>query len=1296
MATLVLSAVGGAIGGAIGGSVLGVSAAALGQLAGATIGRSIDQKILGSGSQAVEVGRVDRLRLTGASEGAPIGQVFGRMRVAGQVIWASRFTETKEESSAGGKGGGPEVKTTSYSYSVSLAVALCEGEISHVGRVWADGVEIARESLSLSIHYGQEDQAPDPIIEAIEGEGTVPCYGGLAYVVLEDFSISTYGNRVPQLSFEVFRPAPEDALDLDVATSIEAVALMPGTGEFAYATEPVYVTRHDGSINAVNVNTPSGATDFVTSLNGMAGELPNCGSVSLIVSWFGNDLRCGSCDVQPKVENPTLDVDGVDWSVAGITRAQAGVVPVLEERPVYGGTPSDHTIFGAIRHLNSLSQKVVFYPFLLMEQLAGNTLPDPYGSEEQPVLPWRGRITTALAPGQAGSPDKTAQTRAEVEAFFGIAAADDFVVAQDQVSYVGGPDQGYRRFILHYAHLCAAAGGVDAFCIGSEMRGLTALRDDLGFPAVAAFKQLAADVRAILGPDTKIGYAADWSEYFGHQPQDGSGDRYFHLDPLWSDPNIDFIGIDNYMPLSDWREGTAHLDAGAKSIYNLDYLKSNIEGGEGFDWFYHSEEARAAQIRTPITDGAHNEPWIYRYKDMRSFWEEEHFDRVNGQRSATPTGWVPRSKPIWFTELGCPAVDKGTNQPNKFIDPKSSESSLPFFSNGRRDELMQAQYLKAVSSYWRDPANNPVSELYGGSMIDMTRAHVWAWDARPFPFFPNAIDTWSDGENYARGHWLNGRSSGRDLGSVIKEIVISAGLGAPDTSKAYGFVRGFHVPDASTPREALQPLLTAYAVDAIEKDGILTFKSRNGLCDAVIDSGESVLENNEISLARLRDNEAEVVGRIKLDFVEADGDYTVRSSEAIWPDETVQVVSRNEVNLSLTGGEAQAIAERWLSEARVAQDSVQATLPPSSLQIGAGDLIRFDDEADVFRIDAVEDFGMRRVRATRQDPESLKPSREIEVAAHVANFAVSVPMTAHFLDLPSLDGLATAPQMHVALTSDPWPGQGAIYASANGSNLQLETVAQARSVTGTLVSPLVQHCSGRLQAGSVDVRLKHGNLQSLEDATFLAGGNLAALGDGTASAWEIVQFQSAELIAPQTYRLSGLLRGQGGSEPEMAQVWPAGTEFIFLDDRLSQLEISIAHLRLSRQFAWGPASETISSASFRDRDVVVSGRALRPYAPCHLRVENTSQGERLTWIRRSRVVGEFWDEIETPLGEQSERYTLELSFGGTLVRKVDLTESSFLYDASMQAADGVTGAFDFRVAQVSDIYGPGAWAYKTV
>ena len=103
MATIVLSAAGAALGASFGGTVLGLSSAVIGRAVGATLGRVIDQRLLGAGSDAVEVGRVDRFRLMGASEGSGMAQVYGRARIAGQVIWATRFAETAS-TSGGGKG----------------------------------------------------------------------------------------------------------------------------------------------------------------------------------------------------------------------------------------------------------------------------------------------------------------------------------------------------------------------------------------------------------------------------------------------------------------------------------------------------------------------------------------------------------------------------------------------------------------------------------------------------------------------------------------------------------------------------------------------------------------------------------------------------------------------------------------------------------------------------------------------------------------------------------------------------------------------------------------------------------------------------------------------------------------------------------------------------------------------------------------------------------------------------------------------------------------------------------------
>ncbi|MEM8653608.1 MAG: glycoside hydrolase/phage tail family protein [Pseudomonadota bacterium] len=1309
MATVVLSAAGAAIGGSIGGSALGLSSVAIGRAIGATLGRVIDQRVMGQGSDVVEHGKVDRFRLSNSGEGAAIAQLYGRMRLGGQVIWSSDFREKVTVTGGGGGGGkgskpAPTPTVREYSYSVSLALALCEGEVTRIGRVWADGEEVAINDLNMRVYTGSQDQLPDPLMEAIEGQGLVPAYRGTAYVVIEDLELGSFGNRVPQFSFEVVRPEqPEEVgAEDEITRAVKAVALMPGTGEYALATTPVnYVNGNRGRWSA-NINTPAGQPDMVVSLDALSAEVPNCEAVSLIVSWFGNDLRCGSCTVRPKVERGDIEGENMRWVVAGANRQSVPEIERIDDRPIYGGTPADASVVQAIKTMNASGKKVMFYPFILMDQLTGNALPNPYDpANSQPNLPWRGRITLSRAPGVEGSPDGTAEAEAEVDAFFGTVTAAHFSVGS-KVHYSGPNEWSLSRFILHYAALCKLAGGVEAFCIGSELRGLTQIRGAGNrFVAVEKLRALAAGVRLILGTDTKISYAADWTEYFGYQPQDGSGDRYFHLDPLWGDDNIDFVGIDNYMPLSDWRDGEAHADADWGSIYNPDYLRANIEGGEGFDWYYGSEEARDAQIRTPITDGAHQEPWIYRYKDIKNWWSNAHHERVGGARAALPTAWVPGSKPIWFTELGCAAIDKGTNEPNKFLDQKSSESSLPRYSNGARDDLIQKQYLRAMHSYWRNPANNPISNEYDGPMLDMSRAFVWAWDARPYPFFPNALEMWSDGGNYPRGHWINGRTSSRTLASVVGEICERSGLFHYDTSELFGYVRGFVVDDVTDGRGALQPLMLRFAFDAIERDGVLRFVSRSGRGSIALPSDAiAVHPDLDGRLEQNRESEAELAGRVRIRFVQTDGNFDVLSEEAILPDDATHSVSTSEIAMALTRSEGRQVAERWLTEARVAREAIKLALPPSFIDVGAGDIVEVaadqTEGSGLYRVDRVEHGEMQLLEAVRIQPEVYTPSDLSDELAGVREFVAPVPLTSVFMDLPLITGDEVEHAPYLAVTGTPWPGSVAVYRSSTESDFVLNSLVAARSSIGYLSAPLPRAASGILDRGEpLEVKMVHGTLQSISERALLNGGNLVAIGDGTPDNWELIQFQDAELIGPDHYLLSNRLRGQAGTEASAQDAWPPGSWFVVMNGVPSQVELSRALRRISQTYRIGPAKRGYDDPSYTEVSHAFNGNGLRPYAPVHLRLADTQVGVAARWIRRTRLDGDDWDLPDVPLGEDTESYTVRVLQSGQVVRETVVAEPSWIYDTASQAADGISGSFDVAVAQNSARYGAGPFKSVT-
>ena len=519
--------------------------------------------------------------LTEGREGAGIPIVYGRCRVGAQLIWAANFKERRDVE--GGKGG-PRV--AEYSYSLSFAVGLCEGEVARVSRCWANGEPFDLSQVTWRLYRGTEDQAPDPLIEAIEGEA--PAYRGLAYIVFEDMPVDQFGARMPQLSFEVVRPAGGGAGRME--SVVRAVNMIPGSGEFC-AGDGHREAAHGAGAGDGGEPARAGAEERFRGVAGSAArrELPNVSRVNLVVAWFGTDLRCGECLIRPGVEIAAKTTVPQAWSVAGYARGTAHLVSATEGRANYGGTPSDESVRQAIAMLKARGYHVTLYPFLLMDVPPGNGLPDPYGGVEQAAFPWRGRITAVA--GDVG---------AQVEAFF----------------------ERYRPFVLHYAEL-AAETGADGVLIGSELVGLTRAMDGGGYPAVervvCAGGGCAGDCRAGCRGQLCGGLDGVWRACGGRRC------RAFRLMRCGRMQAISYVGLDWYPPMADWRDGGA---ADAVRRWQSAYLAANVAGGEAFDWYYADADGRLAQERTAITDGAYDEPWVFRQKDVRAWWENAHHARV--------------------------------------------------------------------------------------------------------------------------------------------------------------------------------------------------------------------------------------------------------------------------------------------------------------------------------------------------------------------------------------------------------------------------------------------------------------------------------------------------------------------------------------------------------------------------------------------------------------------------------------------------------------------------------------------
>ena len=1022
------------------------------------------------------------------------------------------------------------------------------------------------------------------------------------------------------------------------------------------------------------------------ALDDLVAELPLCRSVLLVVSWFGTDLRAGHCQIRPGVDQPVKDTHPLQWEVNGIDRETAYLVSRIDGNPAYGGTPSDQSLIEAMAAIRARGLKVSFYPFILMDIGPGNGLPDPYGGAEQAAYPWRGRITCDIAPGGAGSADQTSAIADDVETFLGQCAAADFTIADGRASYHGPDEFGLRRMILHYAHLCALAGGVDSFMIGSELRGLTQLRssrDD--YPFVDGLQALAADVRAVLGPDTAISYAADWSEYFGHQPQDGTGDVTFHLDPLWSDPAISFVAIDWYAPLSDWRDTPGHADeALGTSGYDRDYLQSQVERGEGYDWYYASQADREAQIRSLITDGAAGKPWVFRYKDIRNWWAEPHYNRRDGVELTTPTGWVPRSKPIRFTEIGFPAVDNGAHQPNVFLDPKSAESALPHLSTGARDDMIQRRALEAVLSYWQPGAPAHATGPDGTPLLDWDNSHVWTWDARPFPAFPRRTDIWRDGENWDRGHWLNGRAGQSDLAAILRDLARRAGWDAVEVRDVDIPVVGFVVDRPLSARAAMEALMVVYGLRADPVGEQLIIRPENADATGVLDA--IVQPPGQPAMVVEQGDRLDTPDAVELNFLDATRDSEAASIRRGRVDHRGGTL-RLGVSLALNPEEAARRLDAIWSREHQRRVAVQVQLPPSMARVTRGDAVTLPDERGVWRVDTI-DAG--HVRSARLLPTAAPSGTDRAGVPRIGRSAPAVRDSRPFiavLDLPVIDdGQRKGPL--IGAYAAPWPGSVSVQRMAGGPAVKID-----KPMThGRLIAPLytgtrhVWDRASRLQLVPVS-----GTMVSVTPDAALAGAARYAVQH--AQGWEIISAATATVNPDGTVTLSDMIRGEFGTAID-AQV-EAGALVVRLDEAL--VPFPLRDEERDTPVPWFALTQRARAR--RDGSLIWRGQEHRPLAPVQLRLTRSGDGLMLSWMRQARGEVSAWAPAEIRLDEVREQYRVSVQAeNGDRVEQIVLQPHWEMNTAFLAEhfPSGLPSTLDVMVAQYSEMVGYGTNAHAAL
>lgn len=231
---------------------------------GWTIGSMVGAALFPDKKPDVEGPKLTDLKVTNSSYGLGIHIVYGKARIGGNIIDSTDIKETKHSEDVGGKGGKSSQTQNTYTYSVSMAVGICEGPIVGVKRIWANGKLIwsaasdadaatiiaANRSMSqMRVYTGSETQLPDPLLQSIRGVDNTPAYRGLAYIVFEDMQLTDFGNSIPNLEFEVVTSGSINS-DLRILSHAATIPGMPFNSNDIYYGNKI-ISTFDGSVMRV-------------------------------------------------------------------------------------------------------------------------------------------------------------------------------------------------------------------------------------------------------------------------------------------------------------------------------------------------------------------------------------------------------------------------------------------------------------------------------------------------------------------------------------------------------------------------------------------------------------------------------------------------------------------------------------------------------------------------------------------------------------------------------------------------------------------------------------------------------------------------------------------------------------------------------------------------------------------------------------------------------------------------------------------------------------------------------------
>lgn len=526
------------------------------------------------------------------------------------------------------------------------------------------------------------------------------------------------------------------------------------------------------------------------------------------------------------------------------------------------------------------------------------------------------------------------------------------------------------------------------------------------------------------------------------------------------------------------------------------------------------------------------------------------------------------------------------------------------------------------------------------------------------------------------------------LAEIVSTLCFRAGLvpGEIDVSELTDRVTGFTVATQTNAADTINVLAPGFLFDGAEWDAVTHFIKRGHDHIAELSLDDSV-ETDDPRIKEVRAQDVELPQQIVLSYFDPAADLAITTQRASRISVTVNATGTDtlQIPVAMSADEAAQVADKLLKDKWASlAGTISQTLTDEFSYITPTDVVTVSSEGAIFRVRVGEitaQEGTVAYQAT-QDVQSAYTSDVEGMPPPAPDVGIDLPISptlAIYLNLPALRDQDDQVGLYIAATgvAGPWPGALIEVSRDGGGTWQsLQTMQQASTIGQLLTDLPLWNPDVPQEDVTIDVVLTSGELESVTEAQWYNQQNGAAIGN------EIIQYRTATLIGPKTYRLSGLIRGRKNTG---VVEHDAGENFCLLSDLyFAPLQRSdVGRTLMFRAVSLGTANSDgiVQTFTFTRALSATEWPVTNVYA-----ARSGSGDLSFRWSPRARLGNALTPYQSTYFNG----YVLTFTSGGTS-KSYTTSDVSFAYTSAMQTADfGSTPVtMAYTIAATNTITGAG-------